>query len=301
MKSTFLLVTGLLCMNMAFAQNSQAKVVTSESLQIVLKKKLDAINDSIYSAIASRKIRVYKDFTLKDSFKKAFGQDSKERSGILNRIKGLSMAYNKAGEEMSFSWLYAVKYNEDSSKVLAYGELCAFDIRQLPKAVSISSLQLLVAMGNLYKQDKKDPLRIIPQNVVDMYYADIYRVTQRLRSELQITFYRIKEQCLNQTPFLKNAVNDSFFNIINLSVYMTDTLVFKTANSKPRSVFYRSVYDFSGYNTILVLPDRIGLVCEQWELAPGIICPSKTVYLSRKLLMATQLSWVDFMFEELIK
>lgn len=301
MKSGSLLAIAFMLFGIVSAQKPiTQKEVNAESLTAVLSKKLNAINDSIYTAITQHKVKVYKDFTLKDTFK-AFGKSPAERSRVMKNIKGMSLAYNGAGEEMSVSWLYPLKYNDDSSKILVYGELCAFDIKKLPKALSIRDLQLLVALGNIFKLDKRaQVLRIVPANVTDIYYTNLYRVPQQIRAELQTAFYRIKEQCLNETPFLKNAFNDSFYNIIDLSVYMTDTLTMGIAEGKMRSVYFRMLSDFSFFEDIVVMPDRVGLRYHGFKIADNMYCREKTVYLSRKLLKATQLSWIDFMFDELV-
>lgn len=301
MKSRSLLAVAFMLFGVLSAQNPLVKKeVNAESLTAVLGKKLDAINDSIYTAIILHKIKVYKDFTLKDTFK-AFGKSQAERNRVMKNIKGISLAYNGAGEEMSLSWLYPLKYSDDSSKILVYGELCAFDIKKLPKVLSIRNLQLLVALGNIFKLDKKaQVLRIVPSNVTDIYYTNLYRVPLQIRSELQSGFYRIKEQCLSETPFLKNAFNDSFYNIIDLSVYMTDTLTMEIAPRKTRSVYFRVLSDFSFFEDIIVMPDRVGLKYEGFKIADNMYCREKTVFLSRKLLKATQLSWIDFMFDELV-
>lgn len=300
-KCTLLLWVAL----MAFSAEAQSqrpvpKMVTVETMEKELRSKLSNIHDSIFSAIINRKINVYKDFTLKDTFKKRFESKPSEKTKILKLIDGFAVNYNAQGNEMSFSWLYAKSYNSDSSVITSYGELCAFDFKQLPKAISIRNIQLLLALGNMFKLEKLDPFRVNPANVVDIYNNQLYRVGQHLRSELQFSFISIKQECFDGTPFFQSRFSDSFFNIVQLSVYMIDTLDMQLSKTMKRSLLFRTIPDFYCFNSIVILPDRIGLLRSGEALSYNIAPRPKEVFISRKLLKATQLTWVDFMLSEMM-
>lgn len=309
MKRNLLWMLGL--PTLLFSQQNENKYTRLDvyTLESNIKKNLQNIMDSIYTGVASYKIKLYKNYSLKDTLpRNQFSPLQKAR--ILNEVSGYTVNLLNNGNEFSISWLYASKVLSDSMHPVMYDEMCAFDIQELKKYLSQFKVNYLMLLRDVNDLIGIPPLRTIPPVFSDVYLQNTVVFASDIMQQVQSSFSKMfaslmarpdainSKKMQTETPFLYGSRNDSFYNLQDLKKYLQDSFIISSNSEIISKYQFCRFNQFAVFSEIKIYPNKIGLVRPKIMLAPNLFMPEKELYMPLGLYLKMEQNWVKYILQE---